>query len=92
MIHDSSRPDANRPKLEALLRQFDVHEFDARSAEEFGMLRAQLRRKGKPIPSFDVLIAAIARANALTLLTSDGHFANIDGMQIENWLLPGSIA
>jgi tRNA(fMet)-specific endonuclease VapC len=86
MIYNSARIDANRPKLEALLTQFDVWKFDDRCAEEYGRLRAELRRKGRPVPSFDVLIAAIARSNRLTLVTADAHFSFIDGLATENWL------
>lgn len=86
MVHNSARPAANAPRLERLLAQFRIIEFDGRAAVEFGILRALLRRKGRPTPSFDVLIAAIARVNDLTLLTSDTHFRHIDGLRCEDWL------
>ena len=86
MVFNSERVEANRAKLEALLAQFDVVELDERSAIEFGTLRAAQRRKGKPIPSFDALIAAIARANALTIVTGDSHFRDVDGIALESWL------
>jgi tRNA(fMet)-specific endonuclease VapC len=86
MVYNSSRVDANRLKLEALLAQFDVWEFDATAATEFGKTRAELRRAGRPIPMFDILISAIARSNGLVLVTADAHFAAVPGLATENWL------
>lgn len=86
MVFNSARLRANRRRLEALLRQFDIWEFDEKSAIEFGRLRAERRRQGRPIPAFDVLIAAIARANHLVLVTADRHFDGISGLTVENWI------
>lgn len=86
MAFNSARADANGARLKSLLAQFDVAEFDAASATEFGRLRAKLRRQGRPIPLFDILIAAIARHNNLTLVTNDGHFDAVDGLRIESWI------
>src|SRR5262245_15234381 len=86
MVFNSTRPEANRLKLEALIAQFTILEFDAPAAVEFGLLRADLRRKGRPIPTFDILIAAIARVHDRVLVTADSHFAHIDELRIENWL------
>ena len=44
MVFNSARVAANRQKLEALLAQFDVWEFDDAAAIEFGALRTELRR------------------------------------------------
>jgi tRNA(fMet)-specific endonuclease VapC len=86
MIFNSAQARSNRTRLEALLRQFEIWELDAKATIEFGRLRAQLRAAGRPIPIFDVLIAAIARSNHLVLLTADRHFNSVDGLAVENWL------
>lgn len=88
MVHNSVQVAANRLRLEALLRQFRIYSFDHPAADDFGLLRADLRRRGTPIPPIDVQIAAIARVGGLTLLTADKHFAQIPGLSIENWLTP----
>ncbi|MEW6214360.1 MAG: PIN domain-containing protein [Nitrospirota bacterium] len=44
------------------------------------------RQKGKPIPSIDAQIAAVARIHNLTVLTTDQHFILVDGLTVENWL------
>ena len=88
MVFNSARKRANRGRLEALLAQFDIWEFDEKAAIEFGKLRAELRVAARPIPIFDVLIASIARVNELVLLTADRHFDSIRGLTVENWLAP----
>jgi len=86
MVFNSQRPDTNQPRLQALLQQFDILEFDASSAIEFGRLRATLRKLGKPLPVFDLLIASIALANHCTLVTADTHFSQIPTLPLDNWL------
>ena len=92
MVFNSARVDSNRLKLEALLSQFDIRELDEVAAAEFGKIRAELRRAGRPIPTFDILIAAIAKVSGLTLLTADAHFAAVTGLRTENWLSPPGAA
>lgn len=54
-------------------------------AEEFARVFAMLRRKGKPIETNDIWLAATARALGLTLVSSDPDFQHVDGLAIENW-------
>ena len=86
MVFNSTRVKENRRQLEALLSAFATLNFDADSAMEFGKIQVELRKKGRPIPAIDSQIAAIAREQDLILLTSDGHFANVDSLRVENWV------
>lgn len=86
MVFNSQRAESNRTRLEQLLAQFDIIEFDAAAAIEFGRLQASLRSLGKSIPVFDVLIASIARVNDCTLVTADAHFSYIHDLRLENWI------
>ena len=86
MVFNSSRIESNRAILDGLLAQFDVWEFDAAAAVEFGRIRAELRRAARPIPVFDILIAAIAAAHDLTVVTADAHFQAVPSLKTENWL------
>jgi predicted nucleic acid-binding protein len=47
---------------------------DRQTAEMFGEIIDALRRKGRPIPSNDVWIAATCARAGATLLTWDAHF------------------
>ena len=47
---------------------------DRQTAETFGEMIDALRRKGRPVPSNDVWIAATCARTGATLLTWDAHF------------------
>jgi tRNA(fMet)-specific endonuclease VapC len=86
MVFNSSRVEENERDLHRFLDAFDHQEYDASAAMEFGRIKSELRRVGRPIPDVDVQIAAVARAKGLTLLTADAHFAFVEGLKMENWL------
>lgn len=60
--------------------------FDASAAEEFGKIQAEQKIKGRPVPSVDAQVAAVARIHGLTVLTADQHFSLINSLSVENWL------
>jgi len=86
MILNSSKIELNRARLNSLLPQFSIWRFEDDEAIEFGLLRVDLRKAGRPIPAVDMMIAAIARANNLVLLTADQHFDVVPGLKVENWM------
>jgi len=86
MVYKSSQLEANARKLENLLQSLVILAFDQAAARHFGRLRAELHRVGRPIPSIDLQIAAIAVDLNLTVLTSDAHFGNIPGLRLNNWI------
>lgn len=86
MVLNSERVEQNRARLNSLLPQFSIWRFEADEAMEFGRIRVQLRKLGTPIPAVDMMIAAIARANDLVLVTADRHFNVVKGLRVENWL------
>ncbi len=55
------------------------------TAHEYGRLKNEQRKKGRPIPENDLWIAATARQYDLILVTRDGHFDEIDGLSTEVW-------
>lgn len=60
--------------------------FDDAAAEAYGRIRAELELKGKPIGPNDLLIAAIASANAVMLVTHNvDEFSRISNLLIEDW-------
>jgi tRNA(fMet)-specific endonuclease VapC len=66
--------------------QFGSLPFDDRAAEEYGAIRAHLTAKGTPIGPNDLMIAAIARANQMTLVTHNTtEFGRVPGLVVEDW-------
>lgn len=57
-------------------------------AERFGRLKAGLLALGRPIPDFDVAIAATAAVSGLTLVSRDRRFREIDEAPVEDWTAP----
>jgi tRNA(fMet)-specific endonuclease VapC len=86
MIFNSQKVNENRLRLEQLIAQFSVLEFDADAAIDFGRLRAELRKSGTAIPVFDVMIGSIARTQGCTLVSADRHFAGVPGLVVEDWI------
>lgn len=82
----SQRFDENMANLRGLLATIVVLPFDQAAAEEYGRIRAELKAAGRPIPSTDAQIAAVARVHRLTVLTADRHFGYVDDLPVQNWL------
>lgn len=56
------------------------------TADRYGRIYAALRRRGKPIPTNDMWIAAHAIEMGAELLSSDPHFQYVEGLV---WTHPG---
>ena len=81
----SGRPEANAAQIEEFATTCMIVDVDVQVAREYGQIRAELRKKGRPIPENDIWIAACARQHGLTLVTRDRHFDQVDGLQTEAW-------
>lgn len=82
----SDRPEHNLTKVRSLLEPFVSFPFDDAAAEHAADIRASLDAQGKTIGAYDLIIAAIARANELTVVTHNvGEFGRITGLQVEDW-------
>jgi tRNA(fMet)-specific endonuclease VapC len=55
---------------------------DERTAEHYATIYVHLKRKGRPIPTNDMWIAASALRHGFALFTYDGHFQYISGLFI----------
>ena len=85
-IENSSVPERNRFALAMFLSGIESLPFDDSAAEEYGKIRAKLRRQGTPVGANDMLIAAHAKARGLTIVTNNAReFDRIDGLNVENW-------
>ncbi len=83
---NSSRLSENLQRVEIFCRAFESLPFDDESARHYGIVRAQLRREGRPIGGNDLMIASIAIANSHALVTRNvGEFSRVAGLEIERW-------
>jgi len=57
----------------------------ARTAAEYGRIKAALKATGTPLPENDVWIAAFAIERSLPLATRDAHFAHVPGLIVLDW-------
>ena len=84
--YKSSRRAENLALLVRFFSQFESLPFDDAAAEAYGRIRAELTRRGKPIGPNDLMIAAIAVAHDLTLVTHNtAEFSRVPDLHVEDW-------
>ncbi|HMO44488.1 MAG TPA: type II toxin-antitoxin system VapC family toxin [Rubrivivax sp.] len=87
-----TREQKNRAELARFLDspRVEVLPITAQTADSYALVYAGLRRRGQPIPTNDLWIAASAIEHGAALLTRDAHFAQIDslrcGQRLEDFL------
>ena len=72
----------NRRELEQFLDSPRVNllTLDEETAEFYARIYWNVKKKGKPIPTNDLWVAASAMRHGLALFTYDEHFADIAGL------------
>lgn len=77
-----SRETRNKKELIQFLDspRVDTILMDEETAEFYAKIYWDLKKKGKPIPSNDIWVAASAMRYGLALFTYDEHFKSIDGL------------
>jgi len=84
-VHFSNDRERSQAMLEEFLSGVVVLGVDEEICKQFGQLRGSLRRQGKLVGDFDLLIAASALRHNLTLLTNNRrHFQSIEGLRFES--------
>jgi tRNA(fMet)-specific endonuclease VapC len=77
---------ANRVMIAGIQAICPTIPFDDAAAEEYGKLRAHLASAGNPIGPNDLMIAAIALASGMTLVTNNtSEFSRVPGLMLEDW-------
>lgn len=85
-VTNSSKPDQNQRALTEFLAPLDVLDFPSGAAIIFGSIRTALNHTGTPIGNYDLLIAAHAIHEKLTLVTNNTkEFNRIPKLKLENW-------
>ena len=82
----TKQPTKSLAEMHAFLSAFDSLPFDDVAADVSGRVRAQLETAGERIEINDVLIAAVALSNNLTLVTHNvRHLSRVPGLLMEDW-------
>ncbi|MEB3341444.1 type II toxin-antitoxin system VapC family toxin [Okeania sp.] len=82
----SNNPQKSLNLQKSFISQFVSLPFNDFCTEIHGKIRAYLAKIGTPIGSNDLLIASIALANNLILMTHNlREFSRIKGLKIEDW-------
>ena len=78
------REQINREELETFLDspRVVVYSVNEDTSEFYAEILHNLRKIGKPVPTNDIWIAAVAFQNGLQLFTKDTHFKTIAGLSL----------
>lgn len=85
-VYHSQSIERNRIALVEFLAPFEILDFNDMDAEVFGKIRSDLKKQGKIIGPYDMLIAAQALSRKLILVTNNSdEFRRIQSLKIEDW-------
>ena len=76
----------NKKELNQFLDSQRVYilKIDEETAEFYAKIYWDLKKKGHPIPTNDMWVAASAMKHGLLLFSYDEHFNNINGLMLQN--------
>jgi tRNA(fMet)-specific endonuclease VapC len=81
----SMRPKAGFEMLASLKARFSLLHSDNATITHYAEIDHQLRNIGRPIPTNDIWIAALARQHQRPILSRDHHFDFVEGIQRIEW-------
>lgn len=82
----SSRPRDAHGALHEFLLALEIAAFDDQAAMRYGVVRASLTRRGKPVGPLDTLIGSHAHALDVILVTHNTReFSQIHDLRLEDW-------
>lgn len=86
----SAQVEKNRARLASLIESIPAIPLDTETSRHYGLIRADLEKKGTPIGANDLWIAAQALALGAVLVTDNvGEFSRVVGLEVENWVGEG---
>jgi len=84
----SRHPQRSRAEQDTALAPFRVLDFDAAAADRYAVARAHLANWGQPIGDRDLMIAAIALAHDMIVVTHNtSEFIPVPGLKVEDWMM-----
>lgn len=85
-VEFSASREKNLQRLKRAVAGLKIWPFEEKSAAEFGRLRADLRRRGRPMQVIDIMIAATALSlGNCTVVSADSDLVAVPGLILENW-------
>ncbi len=85
-IENSEQKEKNRKKIEPFFELFHIIPI-ASCFDVYAVEKAKLRKSGRIIDEFDMLIGCSAIANDLVLVTRNvKHFARLNNLELANWI------
>lgn len=85
-VERSDRPNQERERVAAVLRDYTVLSFDARHAERAGTLSGELVRRGRMLDPIDAQIAGMALEERLRVLTRNvSDYRRVAGLEVETY-------
>lgn len=81
----AGNPRRQMERVELLAQQVLLLDCTTRTAEHFATIRADLSRRGTPIPVNDIWIAATAMEWDVAVVSTDKHFDLIAGLTVIRW-------
>ena len=74
-------------RVDLILSALEILPLETPADHQYAAIRHHLTRQGTPIGPNDLLIAAHALTNNLTVVTANvGEFSRVPGLKVENWL------
>ena len=82
---NSAKPQKNEQAVHKFSAQSVLASIDEAIAIRYATVRLELKKIGRPIPENDIGIAATCLELGVPLLTRDGHFDHVHGLEVINW-------
>ncbi len=82
---NSAKPEKNEQDINKFSGYSVIMPIDEAVAVRYAKVRSELKKSGHPIPENDLWIAATCLELDVPLLSSDGHFEYINGLDVVNW-------
>lgn len=85
-VEKSTAVEKNRLALSMMLSNIEIMDFGVLAATSYGMVRADLEKKGTPIGPLDMMIAGHAKSLGCTIVTNNvKEFSRVKGLKVANW-------
>lgn len=86
-VYKSNQLKKNIKRLEEFLSPFEILAYDENASIYYGKIRSRLEKQGNVIGPLDMLIAAHALSENLTLITNnEKEFKRVKSLKVKNWV------